>query len=100
MRTRYDTSFGSTTTTCPNTAITAAPMAGNPEAFVRGLMVQDLPLAARCAASPETHIRTEFKREIQDALIARTQDMRADVRARIAAGETLGEIGDPRFELR
>ncbi|MBK6796335.1 MAG: SUMF1/EgtB/PvdO family nonheme iron enzyme [Acidobacteria bacterium] len=41
-----------------------------------------------------------MKREIQDLLIDRTQDMKADLRARIAAGEALGIIGDPRFELR
>src|SRR5262249_25503159 len=60
----------------------------------------NLPLAARCATSPEVKISPELKREIQDELIKRTQDMKADLRARIAAGEALGLIGDPRFELR
>jgi formylglycine-generating enzyme required for sulfatase activity len=45
-------------------------------------------------------VSNELKREIQNALIARTQDQRADLRARIAAGEALGVIGDPRFERR
>jgi formylglycine-generating enzyme required for sulfatase activity len=31
-------------------------------------------------------------------LIARTQDPRADLRARIAAGKALGELGDPRLQ--
>jgi formylglycine-generating enzyme required for sulfatase activity len=59
-----------------------------------------LPLAARCAASPEVKIEDDFKREIQDALIARTQDMQTDLRARISAGEALGVLGDPRFILQ
>ncbi|MGE0103812.1 MAG: SUMF1/EgtB/PvdO family nonheme iron enzyme [Blastocatellales bacterium] len=70
------------------------------EGFIRGLIPHNLSLAARCAASPEVKISDELKSEIQNLLIARTQDMNADLRARIAAGEALGEIGDPRFELR
>ncbi|MBK8314329.1 MAG: SUMF1/EgtB/PvdO family nonheme iron enzyme [Acidobacteria bacterium] len=76
------------------------PMAGDPESFIRNLMPHNLPLAARCAASPELKISEELKREIQDLLIDRTKDMKVDLRARIAAGEALGIIGDPRFELR
>ncbi|MBL8191612.1 MAG: SUMF1/EgtB/PvdO family nonheme iron enzyme, partial [Acidobacteria bacterium] len=82
------------------TTLTAAPMAKDPEAFIRALMPDNLPLAARCAASSEISINPELKREIQDELIKRTQDMTADLRARIAAGEALGLIGDPRFERR
>src|SRR5690606_16447139 len=36
--------------------------------------------------------------EIRWALVARTQDPDTDLRARIAAGLALGELGDPRFE--
>ncbi len=82
------------------TAALAAAMAGDPAAFIRGLMPANLPLAARCAASPEVAIPAGLKREIQDALIARTEDPAADLRARIAAGEALGTLGDPRFERR
>jgi len=82
------------------TTLTAAPMAKDPQAFIRDLIPRNLPLAARCAASPELKVNDELKREIQQLLIARTQDMKADLRARIAAGEALGLIGDPRFELR
>lgn len=82
------------------TTLTAAPMAESPQAFIRDLIPHNLPIAARCAASPEVHITAELKHEIQNALIVRSQDMRSDLRARIAAGEALGEIGDPRFELR
>jgi len=79
------------------TTLTAAPMAKDPQAFIRDLIPRNLPLAARCAASPELKVNDDLKREIQQLLIARTQDMKADLRARIAAGEALGLIGDPRF---
>jgi formylglycine-generating enzyme required for sulfatase activity len=82
------------------TTLTAAPMAKDPQAFMRDLILHNLPLAARCAASPEVKIAPELKRNIQQALIARTQEMTADLRARIAAGEALGTLGDPRFERR
>ncbi|MBL8190108.1 MAG: SUMF1/EgtB/PvdO family nonheme iron enzyme, partial [Acidobacteria bacterium] len=82
------------------TTLTAAPMAKDPEAFIRALMPENLALAARCAASPEANISPELKREIQNQLITRTKDMTADLRARITAGEALGLIGDPRFERR
>ena len=82
------------------TTIIAAPMAENPAEFIRALMSHNLPLAARCAASPEVTINDDFKREIQDALIERTHDMKTDLRARISAGEALGLLGNPRFALR
>ena len=83
------------------TTLTAAPMARDPNAFIRDLMAHNLPLAARCAASPEVNTAPDLKREMQQALIARAQDFaNADLRARIAAGLALGELGDPRFERR
>ncbi len=82
------------------TTLIAAPMAKDSQAFIRALLPHNLPLAARCAASPEANIGEELKREIQSALIARTQDATADLRARIAAGEALGALGDPRFTRR
>lgn len=81
------------------TTLTAAAMAKDGEAFIRALMPENLALAARCAASAEVKISEELKQEIRWALVDRTKDMNADLRARIAAGESLGLIGDPRFEL-
>jgi formylglycine-generating enzyme required for sulfatase activity len=77
-------------------------------AFIRALMRVNLALAGRAAASPELLPNRIFKQEalerlileVQQALIARTQDMNADLRARIAAGLALGSLGDPRFERR
>lgn len=79
------------------TAALAAGMMREPEAFARALLEHNLPLAARIAANPEARLGAALVRDIQDALIGRTQDARADLRARIAAGLALGEVGDPRF---
>ncbi|MGE0885546.1 MAG: SUMF1/EgtB/PvdO family nonheme iron enzyme [Blastocatellales bacterium] len=82
------------------TTLTAAPMAADPLAFIKGLMPHNLPLAARCASGAEISISDHLKRELQSALLNRMQDSQAELRARIAAGEALGLLGDPRFERR
>jgi formylglycine-generating enzyme required for sulfatase activity len=82
------------------TCLTAAPMAKDPDAFIRALLPHNLPLAARCAASPEIRIREELKDELRRELITRTRKKTADLRAKIAAGEALGILGDPRFERK
>ena len=82
------------------TAEIAAPMANDPETFIRNLIPHNLPLAARCAVSPELTISDKLKKQLQDALLERATDKRpsqADVRARIAAGEALGLLGHPGF---
>ena len=82
------------------TAILAAALSENAETLIRAVMAVNLPLAARAAAGAEVQIGAGLKSELQQALIARTQDRSADLRARIAAGEALGVLGDPRFERR
>jgi formylglycine-generating enzyme required for sulfatase activity len=85
------------------TTVTAAPMAREPVGFIRALVPHNLPLAARCAASPEipeSSALEKLKVKIRQELIERTRSMGVDLRARIAAGEALGVIGDPRFERR
>jgi formylglycine-generating enzyme required for sulfatase activity len=82
------------------TTLLASVMTREPEGFVRALMNVNLPLAGSAAAMPELPPSPILKREIQQALLARTQDLAADLRARIAAGLALGNLGDPRFELR
>jgi formylglycine-generating enzyme required for sulfatase activity len=81
------------------TTLAALPMTGDPEGYIRRLMEENLPLAARCAISAEVVVKEELKEQIRAALIGRTQDMKADLRARIAAGEALGLIGDSRWNL-
>ncbi len=82
------------------TTVLAAAMAGDPAAFVRTLMGVNLPLAARCAAQADVGVPAALKADVQQALIDRAQDAKADLRARIAAGLAQGELGDPRFERR
>jgi formylglycine-generating enzyme required for sulfatase activity len=80
------------------TAVLTAAMTENPDAFVANLMQANLALAGRCAAQPDVRVADTLKDKIRRALIERTQDTRADLRARIAAGLALGELGDPRFQ--
>ncbi len=88
---------GLPTTGWEETALTAAPISKDAAAFVRKLAEHHLPLAALCAASPELTLPHELKDELRHKLIERMQDPQADLRARIAAGEALGELGDPRL---
>jgi len=82
------------------TTVLAAAMASDPDRFVIDLMPQNLALAGRCAAQPEVRISETLKDKVRWALVERTQDTGADLRARIAAGLALGELGDPRFAPR
>jgi hypothetical protein len=65
--------------------------------FMTDLMAQNLALAGRCAAQPEVALSDTLKDKVRWSLVERTQDPGADLRARIAAGLALGELGDPRF---
>lgn len=78
----------------------AVAMSRDQEAAVRALMEPNLPLAARCAAAPDVSVSESLKSTIRQALIERTRNPEADLRARIAAGLALGHLGDPRFERK
>jgi formylglycine-generating enzyme required for sulfatase activity len=84
------------------TAVLAASMAADPDAFVMSLVEANLALAGRCAAvlSATDRAASNTVTEIQHRLVARSRDPEADLRARIAAARALGELGDPRFERR
>lgn len=79
------------------TTVLAAAMTAQPDAFVAALMAVNLPLAGRCAAQPDVSVSEALTDRLRQALVQRTQDPQADLRARIAAGEALGLLGDPRF---
>lgn len=79
------------------TTVLAAAMASDPEGFVRELMAHNLALAGRCAAQPDVELSEAFTQQVRWALVARTQDAQAALRARIAAGLALGDLGDPRL---
>jgi formylglycine-generating enzyme required for sulfatase activity len=78
----------------------AAAMVNDADAFVAALMKVNLPLAGRCAAQPDVRISDDLRARLRQSLIARSGDPKADLRARIAAGLALGELGDPRFQRR
>ena len=82
------------------TTVLAAALSIKPDVFISSLVAMNLPLAARCASAPDVKVSEPLKNELRHALIARTQDMTTDLRARIAAGLALGDLGDPRFERR
>ena len=86
------------TTGWEETALLAAALTANQEQFVADLMTTNLPLAARCAAAPEVQASARLIADLQQALLARIGNPKADLRARIAAAEALGDLGDPRFE--
>lgn len=79
------------------TILMAAAMAADPDPFVSDLMVHHLALAGRCAAQPDIAVSAALKERLRWALVARARAPEADLRARIAAGLALGELGDPRF---
>ncbi len=90
------------TTGWEETALLAGAMSDDPDGFVRDLMETQLELAGRCAGQPDVRQRLsgELIDHLRTALLARSRDSEADLRARIAAGLALGALGDPRLELR
>jgi hypothetical protein len=52
-----------------------------------------------CRPGRRAHSAAQRQR-LQQALMARSRDPEADLRARIAAARALGDLGDPRFERR
>ncbi|MBL8527944.1 MAG: SUMF1/EgtB/PvdO family nonheme iron enzyme, partial [Burkholderiales bacterium] len=82
------------------TFVIAAAMAADAGAFVQDVAEVNLPLAGRCAAQPDVKLSAGHKQRLRNELVGRSRDPQADLRARIAAGRALGELGDPRFERR
>jgi len=85
------------TTGWEETFVLATAMAVTPADFIDALMAVNLPLAGRCAAQPDVNLSEALRSRLQQALLARSRDPAADLRARIAAARALGELGDPRF---
>ncbi|MCK4604776.1 MAG: SUMF1/EgtB/PvdO family nonheme iron enzyme [Deltaproteobacteria bacterium] len=85
------------TTGWEETMALAAAMAEDPDRIIADLMEVNLALAGRCAAQPDVAIAKDLERELKSALIRRTEDTKADLRTRIAAGLALGQLGDPRL---
>jgi len=88
------------TTGWEETFMLAAAMMTVPDDFIRVLAGVNLPLAGHCAAQPDVNISADMRHDLQRRLITRSRDPEADLRARIQAGDGLGQLGDPRFEPR
>lgn len=90
------------TTGWEETALLAASMSADPEGFVRAMVQGNLVLAARCAAQRELARRLSpgLVDSLRRDLFARLRDPEADLRARIAAGLALGDLGGPLYERR
>ena len=73
------------------TALMAAELAESGDSFVTGLSGENLPLAGLCAARGVAG--SDTRNRLAEQLLARMRDGSADLRARIAAGEALGEMG-------
>jgi formylglycine-generating enzyme required for sulfatase activity len=82
------------------TLVLASAMLANADNFITQLMEANLALAGRCAAQPDVNLSGKLKEKLQWTLVKRTQNRKADLRARIAAGFSLGELGDPRFQKK
>ncbi len=93
---------GAAATGWEETTILAAAMVGEPEPFLRALMAHNLVVAGRAARLPTVRAKLSaaFLDELRWALVGRSRDPEADLRARIDAGLALGWLGDPRFERR
>ena len=89
-----------TATGWEETVVLASAMLANADEIITQLMAVNLALAGRCAAQPDVLLSDQLKNTLQWALVERTQSPKADLRARIAAGFALGELGDPRYQKR
>jgi class 3 adenylate cyclase/formylglycine-generating enzyme required for sulfatase activity len=90
------------TTGWEETTVMAAAMAADVDAFVRGVAATNLVLAGRCAAQRDigSRLAPGTRDSLRRDLFARMRDPAADLRARIAAGLALGDLGGPPYERR
>jgi formylglycine-generating enzyme required for sulfatase activity len=77
--------------------VLAAGLAPDPSAFVEAVRRVNPVLAARCLNEGGITPLPEVKERVRDDLRREIEDRCVHLRARIAAGEALGRLGDPRF---
>ena len=73
------------------TALMAAELAGEDDAFIASVAEVNLPLAGQCAATRNIG-GVNTRSALAERLLTRMRDPGADLRARIAAGHALGEM--------
>lgn len=79
------------------TIIMATAMIKEPDSFIVDMAKVNLSLAGRCIAAPGVRVSKKIKNILRKNLLRRIRDDRADIRARISAGLTLGYLGHPEF---
>ncbi len=88
------------TTGWEQTVLMAAAMTTEPDRFVQAVMDGNLALAGWCAAQADVQLSDSTRAQLAEALVVRSRDPEADLRARIDAASAVGRMGDPRFERR
>ena len=80
----------------------ATAMADDPVRYLKGVAGANLALAGRAAAQPDLKPRLpdDLLDRLRRSLVQRSRDPAADLRARIACGDAVGDLGDPRFQRR
>ncbi|MFI5938317.1 SUMF1/EgtB/PvdO family nonheme iron enzyme [Actinoplanes sp. NPDC051494] len=86
------------TTGWEETAVMAAAVAADPDAFVLQILEVNPALAGRCAAAGDVRCSDEVRRAVAGRLLAGLDDRGEDLRARIAYGRVLGGLPDARFD--
>jgi formylglycine-generating enzyme required for sulfatase activity len=79
------------------TTILLAGMEEDASRLVAELMQTNPVLAGRCAVEGQAATNEAVRATLADTLLAAMEDQEVALRARIAAGEVLGHLGDPRF---
>jgi formylglycine-generating enzyme required for sulfatase activity/class 3 adenylate cyclase len=78
------------------TLLAAAMTSGGDVNFIRAVAETNPVLAGRCIASSQGLAGNDLRRVVVGKLLAMIDDVRVSLRARIAAANVLGELGDPR----
>lgn len=83
------------------TVLLASTLVSEPDEFITAIAARNLVLAGRCAAQPELtkRLAPSVIDSLRQQLLERSRHPEADLRARIAAGLTLGNLGGPLFEV-
>jgi len=85
------------TTGWEETTILAAALAEDPPTFIEAVRHVNPVLAGRCLAESGAAVGEEMQNTLRQTLLDEIRDRRVHLRYRIAAGEILGHLGDPRF---
>jgi formylglycine-generating enzyme required for sulfatase activity len=88
------------TTGWEETTIAAAGLAQDPALLVEAVRTVNPTLAGRCLDEGAAAVDEEVRDQVKADLLGGMEDRSVHLRARIAAGHVLGELGDPRFQVR